>query len=61
VLLEWSGIRDFAGFRAGSHGQILATLLFTDLVDSTLIARQLGDVAWRELLATSRLVPPRSE
>jgi class 3 adenylate cyclase len=51
VLLEWSGLRAFAGFRAGSHGRILATLLFTDLVDSTLIASQLGDVAWRELLS----------
>jgi class 3 adenylate cyclase len=26
-------------------------LLFTDLVDSTVIASQLGDVAWRELLS----------
>ena len=51
VLLEWSGLRAFVGFRAGSHGRILATLLFTDLVDSTVIASQLGDVAWRELLS----------
>jgi class 3 adenylate cyclase len=51
VLLEWSGIRAFAGFRAGPHGRILATLLFTDLVDSTLIASELGDLAWRELLS----------
>src|SRR5918992_1775658 len=51
VLLEWSGLRAFLGFRAGSHGRILATLLFTDLVDSTVIASQLGDVAWRELLS----------
>jgi class 3 adenylate cyclase len=51
VLLEWSGLRAFLGFRAGSHGRILATLLFTDIVDSTVIASQLGDVAWRELLS----------
>jgi class 3 adenylate cyclase len=51
VLLEWSGLRAFLGFRGGSHGRILATLLFTDLVDSTVIASQLGDVAWRELLS----------
>ena len=51
VLLEWSGLRAFVGFRAGSQGRILATLLFTDLVDSTVIASQLGDVAWRELLS----------
>ena len=51
VLLEWSGLRAFLGFRAGSQDRILATLLFTDLVDSTVIASQLGDVAWRELLS----------
>ena len=51
VLLEWSGLRAFVGFRSGSHGRVLATLLFTDLVDSTVIASQLGDVAWRELLS----------
>jgi class 3 adenylate cyclase len=51
VLLEWSGIRAFAGFRVGSHGRMLATLLFTDLVDSTVMASQVGDVAWRELLS----------
>jgi hypothetical protein len=42
VLLEWSGLRAFLGSRAGSHRRILATLLFTDLVDSTVIASQLG-------------------
>ncbi len=42
VLLEWSGLRAFLGIRAGSHDRILATLLFTDLVDSTVIASQLG-------------------
>jgi class 3 adenylate cyclase len=51
VLLEWSGLRVFLGFRAGSRGRVLATLLFTDLVESTVIASQLGDVAWRELLS----------
>jgi class 3 adenylate cyclase len=29
---------------------MLATILFTDIVDSTLRARELGDKAWRELL-----------
>jgi class 3 adenylate cyclase len=51
VLLEWSGLGAFLGSRAGSHRRILATLLFTDLVDSTVIAGQLGDGAWRELLS----------
>jgi class 3 adenylate cyclase len=51
VLIEWSGLRAFAGFRAGSHGRVLATLLFTDLVGSTVMASRLGDLAWRELLS----------
>jgi hypothetical protein len=33
VLLEWSGLRAFLGFRAESHGRILTTLLFTDVVE----------------------------
>jgi class 3 adenylate cyclase len=50
VLIEWSGLRAFAGFRAGS-ARILATLLFTDLVGSTETAKRLGDVPWRALLS----------
>ena len=34
---------------AGSR-RMLATVLFTDIVDSTLQAREMGDKAWRELL-----------
>jgi class 3 adenylate cyclase len=34
---------------AGS-GRVLATILFTDIVDSTLRAGEMGDKAWRELL-----------
>ena len=30
---------------------MLATLLFTDIVESTALARRLGDVAWRTLLS----------
>jgi class 3 adenylate cyclase len=33
----------------------LATILFTDIVDSTARARQLGDTAWRDLLAAHNL------
>lgn len=50
VLVEWSGLRAFAGYRSGS-GRVLATLLFTDLVGSTEMASRLGDVAWRALLS----------
>lgn len=51
VLIEWSGLRAFAGSRAGLHGRVLATLLFTDIVESTSTAVQLGDTAWREVLS----------
>jgi class 3 adenylate cyclase len=36
---------------AGRGERIVATLLFTDIVDSTAIAERIGDDAWRELLA----------
>lgn len=53
VQIEWSGLRAFAGFRlAGTYNRALVTLLFTDLVDSTVMANRLGDVAWRDLLST---------
>jgi len=53
VQIEWSGFRAFAGYRMiGTHDRALVTLLFTDLVDSTVTANRLGDVAWRELLST---------
>jgi len=51
VQIEWAGIRAFAGFPTGIHSRVLATLLFTDLVDSTQIAARLGDGRWRELLS----------
>ncbi len=51
VLIEWSGLRTFARRMTGTYGRVLATLLFTDLVDSTATAAKVGDVAWRELLA----------
>jgi class 3 adenylate cyclase len=51
VQIEWAGIRAFAGFPTGIHSRVLATLLFTDLVDSTEIASRLGDARWRELLS----------
>jgi class 3 adenylate cyclase len=50
VMLEWAGLHTFVGLGL-SRGRALATLLFTDLVDSTTTAAKLGDRAWRELLA----------
>jgi class 3 adenylate cyclase len=48
VLLEWSGQRQWMG--PGAH-RVLATLLFTDIVDSTSLAASLGDAAWHDLLS----------
>ena len=49
VMIEWSGMRRWVGGSAGQR--VLATLLFTDVVDSTGIAVRLGDAAWHELLS----------
>src|SRR5262245_26627172 len=51
VNIEWRGIRAWAGFPTGIHSRVLRTLLFTDLVDSTTMAAELGDARWRELLS----------
>lgn len=52
IQIEWQGIRAWAGFPTGIHSRVLVTLLFTDLVDSTAKAAELGDARWRELLST---------
>ena len=51
VQVEWTGLRAWAGFPTGIHSRVLATLLFTDVVDSTTLAAELGDTRWRELLS----------
>ena len=51
VQIEWQGLRTFAGSRGGVGGRRLATLLFTDLVDSTSTAAGIGDSAWRDMLS----------
>jgi class 3 adenylate cyclase len=48
---------DVAGMRAfgrelDADDRILATILFTDVVDSTAIAERIGDTRWRPLIAT---------
>jgi len=53
VQLEWAGLRAFAGYRMlGARTRSLATLLFTDIVESTALAARLGDGAWRDLFST---------
>ncbi len=50
LAIYWAGARTWMADRSGER--VLMTLLFTDIVDSTLRALELGDRAWRELLAT---------
>jgi len=50
VLLEWSGPATWAGRGSRLPDRTLATLLFTDIVDSTATIARIGDAAWRELL-----------
>jgi class 3 adenylate cyclase len=52
VQIDWAGNRPFyASFLIGSRSRVLATLMFTDLVDSTAKAAELGDMRWRALLS----------
>jgi class 3 adenylate cyclase len=60
IQIEWAGLYTFAGLGTGLQGRALLTLLFTDLVDSTVTAKKLGDTAWRELL-TEHFVATRAE
>jgi class 3 adenylate cyclase len=58
----WAGdtapmLAEIEGFLTGARpvvqpDRVLATVLFTDIVDSTQLAGELGDARWRELLAT---------
>jgi class 3 adenylate cyclase len=49
--IEWVGLRTFTAPEAGFADRFLATLLFTDLVDSTATIVKLGDVAWHDVLS----------
>jgi class 3 adenylate cyclase len=50
VMVDWAG---GAGFEAapGEGARVMATILFTDIVDSTVQARQKGDAAWKRTAA----------
>ena len=51
VNLEWQPSVAFGQAEGGDFDRIVATLLVTDIVDSTARALELGDAAWRDLLA----------
>ena len=49
--IDFAGMRSFGQPIESTGERILATILFTDIVDSTAVAEGLGDKRWRELLA----------
>jgi class 3 adenylate cyclase len=51
VSIDFAGRRYFAAPEASSGKQTVATVLFTDIVDSTQTAARLGDANWRSLIA----------
>lgn len=52
VTVEWTSARSFGVAPEGPGERVLATILFTDIVDSTATMQRVGDSAWRELLST---------
>jgi class 3 adenylate cyclase len=50
VTVEWASARYVGLAPQGPGERVLATVLFTDIVDSTATLERLGDHAWRELL-----------
>jgi class 3 adenylate cyclase len=53
VTLDWSSARGWATMvHEGSGDEVVVTVVFTDIVDSTAVLHRLGDEAWRGRLAT---------
>ena len=50
VTLEWTSARVVGIGPDGRSERVLATVLFTDIVDSTATLERMGDEAWRDLL-----------
>lgn len=50
VAIDFAGVRTYARPAEHRDERILASLLFTDIVDSTATAERLGESAWRTLL-----------
>jgi class 3 adenylate cyclase len=50
VVIEFTGVRGWAKPPEGGE-RVLATIVFTDIVDSTATASRIGDARWKELLA----------
>ena len=50
VTIDWAGVKGWAS-APGEGERIVVTILFTDIVDSTTLARCMGDVAWKRTRA----------
>jgi class 3 adenylate cyclase len=59
VSIDFAGRRHFAEAEAGGGRHAVATVLFTDIVDSTKTAERLGDAAWRGVIAEHNRVARR--
>jgi class 3 adenylate cyclase len=52
VTIDWTGARGWLAPLESMTERVLATILFTDIVDSTGLALRLGDRAWTDRLAS---------
>jgi class 3 adenylate cyclase len=50
ITIDFAGMRSFGRSVVGSGERTLASILFTDIVDSTATAERLGESGWRELI-----------
>src|SRR5688572_13014825 len=50
--LEWSGFRNWVPAHDSLSERVLATVLFTDIVDSTGTLARIGDAGWRVLIGS---------
>ena len=50
VIVEWTSGRAASTALEGPEQRVLATVLFTDIVDSTATLERIGDVAWQDLV-----------
>jgi class 3 adenylate cyclase len=51
VLIDWTSARAWRREPVDADEEVIATVLMTDIVDSTATQHRIGDVAWREQLA----------
>jgi class 3 adenylate cyclase/streptogramin lyase len=60
VRARWLGETTSVPRRTPEKKRLLATVLFTDIVNSTKLAEELGDTRWRQLLVTHHAIMRRT-